>query len=109
MPNQPNILLCPGQGSQHVGMGKAWYERHPAAAEVFAQADKALGLELSKLCFDGPEDTLNRTDMAQVAIYTASVACHRALVASGELGETQLTAGLSLGSSFAVLNWEKRK
>ncbi len=96
------ILLCPGQGAQHVGMAKAWHEQHPAAAEVFARADEALGLELSKLCFDGPEDTLNRTDMAQVAIYTASVACHKALVASDTLGEVKLTAGLSLGEFTAL-------
>ena len=52
--------------------------------------------------FPRPQDTLNRTDMAQVAIYTASVACHRALVASGELGEARLTAGLSLGEFTAL-------
>jgi len=86
-------ILCPGQGAQHVGMGKAWAEQFPIAAQTFADADETLGLELSKVCFQGPDDQLNRTDVAQAAIYTTSVACFRAL------GTTQVTAaaGLSLG------------
>jgi len=102
MPPTSTILLCPGQGAQHVGMGKAWHDTHPAAAEVFAEAQSVLDFDLTRLCFEGPEDTLNRTDMAQVAIYTASVASHRALVASGVLGDAQLTAGLSLGEFTAL-------
>lgn len=93
----PAIILCPGQGAQQVGMGKAWAEKDPIAAEVFAEADRLLGFELSKLCFHGPEETLNRTDMAQAAIYTTSVACFRALKAAGKIGEIEATAGLSLG------------
>ena len=96
------ILLCPGQGAQHVGMGKDWYEQSSVAKETFEQANQALGFDLSKLCFLGPEDELNRTDKAQVAIYTASVACHRALKESGQVGEAQLTAGLSLGEFTAL-------
>ena len=104
MSNDQNstVLLCPGQGAQHVGMGQAWYDSHPAAAEVFNQANDVLDFDLLKLCFEGPEDTLNRTDMAQVAIYTASVASHKALVASGVIGDAQLTAGLSLGEFTAL-------
>lgn len=96
------ILLCPGQGAQHVGMAKEWYEKSPAAKAVFDEAIESLGFDLSKLCFGGPEDELNRTDKAQVAIYTASVACHRALVESGVVGDAQLTAGLSLGEFTAL-------
>jgi [acyl-carrier-protein] S-malonyltransferase len=96
------ILLCPGQGSQHVGMAQAWCDNHPAAKAVFDQANEALGFDLGKLCFEGPEDQLNRTDMAQVAIYTASVACHRALAEAGGVGDAQLTAGLSLGEFTAL-------
>jgi len=102
MPTNPTIILCPGQGAQHVGMGRAWCEQQPAASKVFTQANEALGFDLTKLCFQGPEDKLNRTDMAQVAIYTASVACHRALVETGIVGEPQLTAGLSLGEFTAL-------
>jgi [acyl-carrier-protein] S-malonyltransferase len=83
-------------------MGKGWYETSPAGKAVFEQANQALGFDLTKLSFDGPEDQLNRTDMAQVAIYTASVACHRALVEAGSISEAQLTAGLSLGEFTAL-------
>ena len=102
MSTDTTILLCPGQGAQHVGMGKAWCDHSAAAKAVFDQAAGALGFDLSKLCFGGPEDQLNRTDMAQVAIYTASVACHRALVEAGTVGDAQLTAGLSLGEFTAL-------
>ncbi|MEM1027931.1 MAG: ACP S-malonyltransferase [Planctomycetota bacterium] len=95
-------LLCPGQGAQAVGMGKAWFEAHPVAAQTFAAANEALGFSLSDLCFDGPAEQLNRTDMAQCAIYTASVACFQALLESGEVEKFTATAGLSLGEFTAL-------
>lgn len=96
------IVLCPGQGAQQVGMGRVWAEVSPEAAAVFAEANDLLGLDLRKLCFEGPEDQLNRTDIAQAAIYTTSVACYRALVARGALGPIKATAGLSLGEFTAL-------
>ena len=95
-------LLCPGQGAQAVGMGKAWFDAYPVAAQTFAAADKALGFSLSDLCFDGPAEQLNRTDMAQCAIYTASVACFQALLESGQIQHFTATAGLSLGEFTAL-------
>ncbi|MEX2216079.1 MAG: ACP S-malonyltransferase [Phycisphaeraceae bacterium] len=100
--SNPQIILCPGQGAQHVGMGKAWAERFPVAAQTFAEADKELGYALSKLCFEGPEDDLNKTDRAQVAIYVTSVACHRSLKEQGKLGTMVAAAGLSLGEFTAL-------
>lgn len=96
------ILLCPGQGAQSVGMGRAWFDAHPVAAQTFAAADKAMGFPLSKLCFDGPEEQLNRTDMAQCAIYTASVACLQGLLETGKVEKFTATAGLSLGEFTAL-------
>ncbi len=96
------ILLCPGQGAQSVGMGKGWFDAHPIAAQTFAAADKALGFSLSDLCFSGPEEQLSRTDMAQCAIYTASVACFQALLESGKLEKFTAVAGLSLGEFTAL-------
>ncbi|MBB6428568.1 ACP S-malonyltransferase [Algisphaera agarilytica] len=95
-------LLCPGQGAQAVGMGKGWFDAFPVAAQTFAAADDALGFSLSGLCFEGPAEQLNRTDMAQCAIYTASVACFQALLESGEVGTFTATAGLSLGEFTAL-------
>ncbi len=104
------ILLCPGQGAQVVGMSKGWSETSESARSIFERADDvvgdALGAPLSQLCFEGPDETLNRTDVSQPAIYTASVACF-----AGWLDETNVTAkelhmtataGLSLGEYTAL-------
>ena len=96
------ILLCPGQGAQHVGMGKDWAEHSPAAAAVLARANEVLGLDLTQLCFEGPADELNRTDIAQAAIYAVSVACHAAIKDADLLGPVSATAGLSLGEFTAL-------
>lgn len=96
------ILLCPGQGAQHVGMGKAWFDRHPTARATFEEADRILGYPLTRLCFEGPEDELGRTDNAQPAIYTTSVACYRVLVEQGKIDRVAATAGLSLGEFTAL-------
>lgn len=100
--NEPHIILCPGQGAQHVGMGKAWAARFPIAADTFAKADELLGFSLSELCFEGPAQRLDRTEFAQAAIYVASVACFRAMRETGAIGTVAATAGLSLGEFTAL-------
>jgi [acyl-carrier-protein] S-malonyltransferase len=99
------ILLCPGQGAQTVGMGQAWARSSPAAGAVFEEADALLGnrldTPLSRLCFEGPAEALNRTDISQPAIYTCSVACFQALSGQGDLAPTA-AAGLSLGEYTAL-------
>ncbi|MCA8958665.1 MAG: ACP S-malonyltransferase [Planctomycetes bacterium] len=89
-------FLFTGQGSQFAGMGKALAERYPAAAEVFAEADAALGEPLSKLCFDGPEEQLALTVHTQPATLAVSIAAYRALGATPDLA-----AGHSLGEYAA--------
>ncbi len=54
------VLLFPGQGSQHVAMGKEMCEKHPRAQELFKQADEILGFDLSKVMFEGTEDDLKK-------------------------------------------------
>lgn len=103
----PTIILCPGQGAQAVAMGQAWYQNSVAARETFDEADAVLAAQiegnLSDLCFNGPAETLNRTDVSQPAIYTASVACYRALVeAHGADLPLVAAAGLSLGEYTAL-------
>jgi [acyl-carrier-protein] S-malonyltransferase len=108
--NQPVILLCPGQGAQAVGMGKAWYDASPEARAVFDEADRILGdrlgAPLTQLCFSGPADRLNQTDVSQPAIYVVSIACWRGLLAHHGLGESEgrvsAAAGLSLGEYSAL-------
>ena len=96
-------LLFPGQGSQTVGMGRAFYDSSPAAKAVFDEADEALGFPLSKLIFEGPEDDLRLTENTQPAILTMSIAVWRVL--EPELAARGLkpcfAAGHSLGEYSA--------
>lgn len=67
-------LLFPGQGSQAVGMGKDLADRFPAARDVFAEADDALGFALSRLMWEGPAEELTLTANAQPALLAHSAA-----------------------------------
>ena len=91
--------LFPGQGSQRVGMGRDLYEAYPAAREVFDEADHVLGFPLSRLCFEGPEETLTDTVNTQPALFTASRACWCAVesAAPGAFSAPSFLAGHSLG------------
>src|SRR5947209_5184462 len=72
-------FLFPGQGSQSIGMAVDVYQTSTAARHVFETVDEALGISLSKICFEGPEGTLRETINAQPAIVTASLALLAAL------------------------------
>src|SRR5215467_951379 len=95
-------LLFPGQGSQKVGMGQQLAHDFPAARAVFEQADSALGMNLSRLCFEGPEEELRLTANTQPAILTTSIAALRALQAECALAPA-LAAGHSLGEYSALV------
>ncbi len=98
------FILCPGQGAQVIGMGADFYERSPAAREVFDAANEVVGFDLKSLCFTGPDTRLNQTDVGQPAIYVTSIAAYRAAVVAGVIGEVgrQQYAGLSLGEYTAL-------
>ena len=95
------VLLCPGQGSQKVGMGKDLAERFPRAREVFQAVDDALGVPLTRIMWEGPEEELTLTHNAQPAILAHSAAVH-ALVAP-KLGPVTLALGHSLGEYSAYV------
>src|SRR5437763_3851452 len=76
-------FIFPGQGSQAVGMGKELAALYPAARQTFEEADEALGLGLSQLCFEGPEEKLKLTEITQPAMVTVSVAAFRVLREQG--------------------------
>ncbi len=96
--------LFPGQGAQHPGMGRELYENYPTAAALFDRAEDLLSLPLKRLCFEGPEDELARTDIAQPAIFTTSAALLAVLgqQADSQAIRPQYAAGLSLGEYTAL-------
>lgn len=96
--------LFPGQGAQKIGMGRALFESSAAAREVFERADEALGLSISRMCFEGPETELNLTKNTQPAIVATSVAALAALREKiPELPNPAYVAGHSLGEYSALV------
>jgi len=94
-------FLFPGQGSQFAGMGRSLAEAFPAARLRFEEADDAVGFSLSRLCFDGPEDELKKTENTQPALLAVSVAAWTVL--RTEAGEPNFVAGHSLGEYSALV------
>jgi [acyl-carrier-protein] S-malonyltransferase len=92
-------FIFPGQGSQKVGMGRTLAEAFPIVRETLAEADAALGQDLTGLCFNGPEDQLVLTENTQPAILAISVACYRLLESKGYT--PAFVAGHSLGEYSA--------
>ncbi len=90
--------VFPGQGAQYVGMGRELAERHPEAREIFRRAGDAAGMDLYRLCAEGPEEALRQTENTQPAILTASLAC----LATVPLAPA-CAAGLSLGEYTALV------
>jgi [acyl-carrier-protein] S-malonyltransferase len=95
--------LFPGQGAQYVGMGEDFYRESPQAKEVFERANSVLDFDLASLIFKGPLEELTKTVNCQLATFTASVACFRALQACELKINVKYTAGLSLGEYTALL------
>ena len=96
----PSIAyIFPGQGSQYVSMGKDLYENLPTARRCFDDADKILGVQLSRICFEGPEEILRQTANTQPAIFLHSVILAQ-LLGQDNVG---MTAGHSLGEYSALV------
>lgn len=93
-------FLFPGQASQFVGMAKDLYEHSPLAREVFTNANRALGFDLQKICFAGPEDELKKTSITQPAIFVHSFIVAQLLAEKGL--QPQMAAGHSLGEYSAL-------
>lgn len=97
-------LIFPGQGAQYVGMGRDLYEQYPAVKVIYEKANKILGFDIAKICFEGPKEELTRTDICQPAILITSIAALRSLesiLSSPILPYAAL--GLSLGEYTALV------
>ena len=92
--------VFPGQGSQSVGMFKDFMD-DPIVAKTYAEASEALGYDMKDVTLNGPESELNRTEVTQPAILTASIAAFRAL--TEKCGAPCAVAGHSLGEYSALV------
>ena len=93
-------FVFPGQGAQHAGMGKEFYERSEKAREIFDLASKATGLDIPALCFEENEK-LNETQYTQIAILACEAAILGAVREAGLAAD--VSAGLSLGEYGALI------
>ena len=99
---QKTALLFAGQGAQTVGMGKDLAEQSAIAKGLFAEANQILGYDLARVCFEGPEPELTKTENAQPGIYLISWVAFRLLQERCPGLAFSATAGLSLGEFTAL-------
>ncbi len=98
-------FLFPGQGAQHVGMGKTIARRYPAAKALYDRAAEILGYDLANICFEGPANQLDSTVISQPALFVTSLAALEMLRADSPdvVLACEMTAGLSLGEYTALV------
>ncbi|HUJ44317.1 MAG TPA: ACP S-malonyltransferase [Opitutaceae bacterium] len=97
-----HALLFAGQGAQKVGMGKSLYDHSTTARALYDEANRVLGWDLARICFDGPEAELTQTRVCQPALFVHGLALHALLREQGRLGEATHAFGLSLGEITAL-------
>ena len=95
-------LIFSGQGAQKVGMGKSLYENSATARALYDEANRVLGWDLAKICFEGPDAELTQTKVCQVALFVHGMAVHAILKEQGKLDGVRFAFGLSLGEVTAL-------
>ncbi len=99
---QKTALLFAGQGAQCAGMGRDWAAQFPTAKALFDRSREILGFDLARICFEGPEEELTRTENAQPGIFLTSWVAFQLLQERKPDLSFQATAGLSLGELTAL-------
>ena len=94
-------FLFPGQGAQKVGMGKEIYDQYDVARKIYDQAEEISGMPIKQMCFEGPEELLNKTENTQMAIFITSLAELEVLKQKGISAD--IAVGLSLGEYTALV------
>lgn len=94
-------FIFPGQGAQYVGMGKDFFDNFPIVKTVFEEVSDEINIDMKKLCFEGPENELVKTENTQPAILATSIAILRVLEEEGI--SCDITAGLSLGEYASLV------
>lgn len=92
-------FVFPGQGAQYAGMGKDFYDNFKESREIFHRANEALGFDITKLCFEGPDEDLSITKITQPALLTVCMAIYEALK---KIDTALVMGGLSLGEYSAL-------
>ena len=98
---EKRAFLFPGQGAQYVGMGKEIYNKYEEAKKIYDKAEKISEMPIRKICFEGPEEDLNKTENTQMAIFITSLAMLEIL--KNKNIEAKIAAGLSLGEYTALV------
>lgn len=94
-------FVFPGQGAQYAGMGKDFYENFSESKEIFQRANEALNFDLTKLCFEGPNEDLSVTKITQPALLTVCMAIYQVLKKNTK-HDSVIMGGLSLGEYSAL-------